>query len=100
MDKAEIINALAFLGAAALIITVGAIIYIAYFLAKEKIKEVRYNYHQKHRFDKPPTADCWCRDCIYLEGHKCRYMKCDVGERCFCWRARPIPYKEGKDDER
>ena len=29
------------------------------------IKSLKYLYKKKHRYDKPPTAKCYCRDCRF-----------------------------------
>ena len=29
----------------------------------EMIRQLKYRHKQKHRFDKPPLAKCYCRDC-------------------------------------
>ena len=31
---------------------------------KEAIETKKLEYRQKHRFDKPPTAACYCKDCV------------------------------------
>lgn len=40
---------------------------------KERVHTAKINYRIKHRFDKPPTADCYCVDCCYysVETNKC-----------------------------
>lgn len=56
---------LAVLGA---IMLIGTIIVIATIIVqeiKEKIQEMKYQYKRKHRFDGPPIAKCYCKDCIY-----------------------------------
>lgn len=41
------------------------IIMKAYYFIVEKIEELKYDYKVKHRFDKPPLAKCYCKDCKY-----------------------------------
>lgn len=41
------------------------IIMKAYYFIVEKIEELKYDYKAKHRFDKPPLAKCYCKDCKY-----------------------------------
>lgn len=41
------------------------IIMNAYYFIVEKIEELKYDYKTKHRFDKPPLAKCYCKDCKY-----------------------------------
>lgn len=31
----------------------------------EGVKRLKYHYEVKHRFSKPPTAKCYCRDCRF-----------------------------------
>lgn len=63
----------------------------------EKIKEFRYYLIRKHRFDKPPLAKCYCRDCEewHPSEHDPSEGKCwnrvgGVTADCwFCWEATP-----------
>lgn len=41
------------------------IIMKSYYFIAEKIEELKYDYKVKHRFDKPPLAKCYCKDCKY-----------------------------------
>lgn len=55
----------------------------------EKIKELKRKYQFKHRFDKPPTANCFCKDCIYHEKNNyCGYVRQKTPEDGFCQRAK------------
>lgn len=84
--------------------------YCAFDSLRSVINEWRWQYKYKHRFDKPPTAKCYCKDCVHhgKNGN-------DYGEKCglpgvdrftphngFCYMARPMTVKEaarnGKDD--
>ena len=29
------------------------------------LHELKWKYTYKHRFDKPPTAKCYCKDCMW-----------------------------------
>lgn len=29
------------------------------------MKILKYRYKEKHRYDKPPTAKCYCKDCTF-----------------------------------
>ena len=43
----------------------------------------------KHRFNKPPTAKCYCKDCIYHEKDDCcGYVRQKTPEDGFCYRAK------------
>ena len=57
---------------------------------KEKIKLNKLEYMQKHRFDKPPTAKCYCIDCRRKDfGGHCDVVDKYVAEDWFCGAARP-----------
>ena len=59
---------------------------------KEHILTLKYNYRVKHRFDKPPTAKCYCRDCMRHdnESGRCYKFKEWLTADCwFCWDAEP-----------
>lgn len=59
------------------------------------IHHLKENYRIKHRFDKPPTAKCYCVDCKYydIETGRCYGFHEDsnrlVGDNMFCYRAEP-----------
>ena len=59
---------------------------------KNIINRYKRKYQQKHRFDKPPTAKCYCIDCKY----RTKYKECHVlggsfkvVDDWFCWKAEP-----------
>lgn len=68
---------------------------------KEKIEELMLKYKQKHRFDKPPTAKCYCVDCIY---HDNKTGKCDrlkdwhTADCWFCWNGTPRKKERSRYD--
>jgi hypothetical protein len=84
--------AFALLGKITAIAIAFGLVAIAVMLIKEKIKRVRWKCVYKHRFDKPPTAKCYCRDC---KKHNNSTERCSKFEgRCtadnwFCWDAEP-----------
>ena len=41
------------------------IICYAFDRLRDVVRACRWNYKYKHRFDKPPVAKCYCKDCIY-----------------------------------
>ena len=58
----------------------------------ELIHKVKRNYKIKHRFDKPPTAACYCVDCVWYDGdNRCRMSgkQSYVRDNDFCSDARP-----------
>lgn len=59
---------------------------------RELIDKLKCNYRVKHRFDKPPTAKCYCIDCKYhseVVGRCCRFNM-NTADNWFCWDAEPI----------
>lgn len=65
-----------------------------------KIEDWMYSYRIKHRFDKPPTAKCYCRDCQYHDPETRRCYKLHentnqlTGDASFCWEAEPRKRKD------
>lgn len=59
----------------------------------EKIDDAKSAYRIKHRFGKPPLANCYCVDCLYRNDDGC----CDYGgyydDDHFCGRATPRKHK-------
>ena len=75
-----------------------AIIFAAlWYEFKDWIDRLKYDYKVKHRFDKPPTAKCYCVDCRYHndDTKQCyRFGQTTKEYRCtadywFCWEADP-----------
>ena len=60
-------------------------------VCKEFISNKRYNYMIKHRFDKPPTARCYCKDCRqHGEDNQCfKFNGKRTADEWFCWDAEP-----------
>lgn len=64
---------------------------------RELIDTLKHRYRYKHRFDKPPTAKCYCIDCIRhdRETGRCWRFGETTGEyrrtadNWFCWEAEP-----------
>lgn len=48
---------------------------------KKLIKNKKRDYQVKHRFDKPPTAKCYCVDCVYYEPYEVEGST--MGKCCF-----------------
>lgn len=61
------------------------------------VDKLKRRHYLKHRFDKPPTAECYCIDCKYHddETKRCwRFGETTKEYRCtadnwFCWEATP-----------
>ena len=64
----------------------------------DRIKDLIWQYKHKHRFDKPPTAKCYCKDCKYLRRVDVYYNRCsrghietwNIADDYFCWQAEPL----------
>lgn len=60
----------------------------------EMIRQLKYRHKQKHRFDKPPLAKCYCRDCenwhvIDGDGGKCWTLNRWTCDCWYCWDSTP-----------
>lgn len=66
--------------------TFGMVLIFALYLIivgiKEIVSSVIYRYKYKHRFDKKPTAKCYCIDCRYYEDGYVPKQHCSVFGRC------------------
>jgi len=68
---------------------------------KEKIADARWAHKYKHRFDKPPLAQCYCRDCCNYNpktGRCLYYTSLYVRDNMFC--AKATPYKHDPELEK
>lgn len=96
----NLIIVLAWTGGLFLALVVSFIILFLWFIGGEYVKDARYKYRQKHRFDKPPMAMCYCKDCTQRdEDHICltgNIKGFKVADNWFCWRAEPIKRKWGQ----
>ena len=88
---------LAFIGFVTLWVVGFAILVGVWCALKELVDHLRRQYRYKHRFDKPPTAKCYCVDCKHhdIETRRCyRFGQTTKEYRCtadnwFCWEAEP-----------
>ena len=70
-----------------------------------KIEEHQRQYRVKHRFNKPPTAKCYCRDCKFWipENGECHASHTAKGyymaDNWFCYSAEPVTGEIGKRRE-
>ena len=94
MSMNDFINILACFGGLTIVIVLVAILSALFYIIKNFIQIQINKYKIKHRFDKPPIAECYCIDCKKCteEEHKGRW--CYRFERCvadnwFCWEAEP-----------
>ena len=83
---------LAIIGASALFAVGIFTIYMIFCGVSNLIIKAKRNYQIKHRFDKPPTAACYCRDCKRHDNDTQRCYKFDgwhTADSWFCWDAEP-----------
>ena len=96
------IEILALIGAIASLAVIVGMLVFAWMYLEEFIDEAKHKYRYKHRFDKPPTAKCYCIDCKY---HDNKNGRCSgLGEfisgykytedNWFCYNADPSEKEE------
>ena len=84
---------LAFIGAVAVIASIGAIVLILWELIMYIFRNIMWSYKYKHRFDKEPTAKCFCTDCSSFASYKsyCNRFNHYTADSDFCSLA--VPWK-------
>ena len=96
------IEILALIGAVASLSIIGCMLVFAWMYLLEFIDKAKFKYRYKHRFDKPPTAKCYCIDCGYHDnetgqcyrfGETTKEYRC-TADNCFCWEADPRKKEE------
>ena len=87
---------LAIIGAICSAAIIGCMLAFAWTCLLEFIDEAKFKYRYKHRFDKPPTAKCYCIDCGYHdnENGRCSIFDEFIADNCFCWKADPRKKEE------
>lgn len=71
------------------------LIVVTIMILKEKITDFidakKYEYRRKRRFDKPPLAQCYCKDCVIRkENGLCGFGNINNrADNWFCADARP-----------
>lgn len=90
------------IGLVTLTLLVGVILGLIIVTIWDRILKLIHIYKRKHRFDKPPTAKCYCKDCAYHgilmpNGCECpgrkNYYSPDDG---FCHEAKPKEREKSK----
>lgn len=86
-------------GAISLFVMVGVVVIGSVDLVTSIIDNANRKYRIKHRFDKPPTAKCYCIDCEHWDretGECYRFVRehRHTADNWFCWEAEPR--KEGE----
>lgn len=71
------------------------VIYLIGMCCNDYLLGVKHRYRQRRRFDKPPTAKCYCVDCEYYSSWDENNYTCVahngwfVADNWFCWSATP-----------
>lgn len=93
-------NLCAIIGMAATVALFVTIIYIVCESLSTTLHNARWSYKYKHRFDKQPTAKCYCKDChYYSKNGKCENVTWAdryTPDNWFCCDATPMTAKEAK----
>lgn len=88
----NIFDVFTFVGFIATLATIFGLIILLVSYIKDVVGDYKRKYQQKHRFDKPPTAKCYCIDCKYrTEYEECHVLggSFKVADDWFCWKAEP-----------
>ena len=98
------LNLLESVGAASLLLVGGFIIFIGFIIIKDIIHESLIARKVKKRFNKPPTAKCYCRDCKDWtpETGKC-WDQCNsrsMAPDWFCCFAEPLTGEKFEEREK
>lgn len=94
--RPEIQEVLAFIGMVTLWALGCGLIIGLYYAIKDLIDYLKRQYQYKHRFDKPPTAACYCKDCKrhgteqHKNANRCyKFEGWYTADEWFCWDAEP-----------
>jgi len=86
-------------GAFVIIAMVVAMIFAVIYAIIQFIRKRIWIYKYNHRFDKPPTAKCYCKDCSFYgdfaDRRLCRKHKEFVVDDFFCKDADPCEAESG-----
>lgn len=84
------------IGGCTLLVVSVVVVILLFNIITEWIAELKHAYRIKHRFDKPPTAKCYCIDCRRHDDvtKRCYRFEYESGYQCtadnwFCWEAEP-----------
>ena len=91
-------------GATVIILMIVAMIFAVICAIRQFIRERIWFYKYKHRFDKPPTAKCYCKDCSFYgdftNRRLCRKHKECFADDFFCKDADPCTAQAGLTREK
>ena len=86
-------------GAVVIILMIVAVFLAVIYAIRQFIRERIWIYKYNHRFDKPPTAKCYCKDCSlygdFTSRSLCRKHKYHFSEDYFCKDADPCEAESG-----
>ena len=86
-------------GAVVIILMIAAMIFAVICAIRQFIRERIWIYKYNHRFDKPPTAKCYCKDCSFYgdftNRRLCRKHKECFADDFFCKDADPCEAESG-----
>lgn len=92
------------IGAGALFILTWSALYAIYDWLCGVIGGLKWEYKYKHRFDKQPTAECYCKDCMYynLDNNYCSdsHTKDNYALRDSHFCAFAVPRKHDPEKEK
>ena len=78
----------------------GAFLYVVIYLLSECVRKLIWIYKYKHRFDKPPRARCYCKDCLNRvnnhDGKLCVIHDFHPSDDYFCKDAAPFEHDHDK----
>lgn len=81
---------------------IGVCVFLAYLVIDgitEGVKRLKYHYEVKHRFNKPPTAKCYCRDCRFhgADGKCDSFVNKRTNDSWFCSWAEERKYYDEQE---
>ena len=86
-------------GATVIIAIVVTMIWGLVYTVREFIRERIWIYRYNHRFDKPPTAKCYCKDCSFYGDFEhtrlCKMHNRSFADDYFCKDADPCKAESG-----
>ena len=99
MNIEALIHVCSWIGIAMVAGCVATIVCYAFDRLRDVVRGWRWEYKYKHRFDKPPMAACYCKDCKW---HSEKDNQCSnvtwadrhTPDNGFCYEAEPMTMKE------
>lgn len=85
---------------------VGGIIFFLLLMLRDLIKDqiamAKYRHKRKHRFDGPPTAKCYCKDCVYYYSNtgNCTQLRRGVPDNGYCYEGYPCKHDPDKNTDK